>query len=253
MFDDLFDITILEIATAHIKKCPKPFQRMNKKRHAYGLFYVAAGGATFFYKKTEFTVVQNSMILLDKESDYHYHCIGEENLVFYIIDFHMEKNNQMPVDGYMGEHKFLGPQFERICDIWAKKQLGFKLQSKSVLYQILCELTRIFAGSVAKGKNFQKVFPAVEYMNQFYHSEITVDKLAQLCNMSETHFRRIFGEVYNIPPKRFLSALKIERAKELLKTGLYNVSETAELTGFQNVYHFSHCFKRITGVSPSKY
>ena len=45
----------------------------------------------------------------------------------------------------------------------------------------------------------------------------------------------------------------MEKAKELLITGHYTVSEIAYECGFENVYYFSNVFKKIVGVSPTAY
>lgn len=53
-------------------------------------------------------------------------------------------------------------------------------------------------------------------------------------------------------PVEYINKLRIKKACELLKSGMYTVSEAAEKTGFTNVYYFSRIFKSITGVNPKK-
>jgi AraC-like DNA-binding protein len=52
---------------------------------------------------------------------------------------------------------------------------------------------------------------------------------------------------------QYVARLKTDRAKELLSTGLYTVTEIALLCGFKNVYYFSRVFKNAVGISPGKY
>ncbi len=54
-------------------------------------------------------------------------------------------------------------------------------------------------------------------------------------------------------PVKYITQLRVEKAKELLITNRYKVSEIAEMCGFENVYYFSNVFKKQVGVSPKTY
>jgi AraC-like DNA-binding protein len=74
-------------------------------------------------------------------------------------------------------------------------------------------------------------------------------ELARGAGFSEKHFRRSFEQVYGITPGRFLSAVRIDRAKELLARGL-SVTEACMQVGFSSLGSFSMRFSRETGRSP---
>jgi len=54
-------------------------------------------------------------------------------------------------------------------------------------------------------------------------------------------------------PIKYITMLRMEKAKELLITGHYKVSEIAGMCGFENVYYFSNVFKKHEGISPKNY
>ena len=60
-------------------------------------------------------------------------------------------------------------------------------------------------------------------------------------------------EKYGVSPKRYIIQLKINYACDLLKSGDYSVKETAEMSGFEDLYFFSRQFKEYMGMSPAKY
>lgn len=70
---------------------------------------------------------------------------------------------------------------------------------------------------------------------------------------SYAHLCRVFKREYGIAPLRYVNALRIERAKLLLRDTELTVSEVAERTGFDNLSYFSRLFSRIAGISPSAY
>jgi AraC-like DNA-binding protein len=68
--------------------------------------------------------------------------------------------------------------------------------------------------------------------------------------MAADHLRRIFRERVGTSPKHYLTGLRMERAKELLRMGS-SVKQVAAEVGFADPYHFSREFRRTQGVSPS--
>lgn len=93
----------------------------------------------------------------------------------------------------------------------------------------------------------------VEYMHQHFGEKITIEKLAKRANMSESHFIRVFKKETGLSPVDYLIALRIEKAKKLLRAGTKNVTEISMLCGFNSTSHFSSSFSRSEGISPSKY
>ena len=71
--------------------------------------------------------------------------------------------------------------------------------------------------------------------------------------MSETYFRRIFLRNFGISPIKYINNLKIDRAKDLITSGYYSISEAAEASGFHDNAYFTRKFKEATGVTPLEY
>ena len=52
---------------------------------------------------------------------------------------------------------------------------------------------------------------------------------------------------------KYLIYLRINKSIEYLQSGLYNITEVAELTGYKDIKHFSKSFKKVMGIAPSAY
>ncbi len=91
-----------------------------------------------------------------------------------------------------------------------------------------------------------------EYLNENICNEVQLSDISSKFSYSLSSIKRIFKRETGFGIIEYLTNLRIERAKELLKDG-YSVKETATLSGFPNVYYFSNTFKNKTGISPSKY
>lgn len=82
---------------------------------------------------------------------------------------------------------------------------------------------------------------------------INIQELAKMCGITPEYFRRIFKSFYGVSPVNYINNMKITRARELLESQMYSVTETAQMSGYSELSYFSREFKRILGICPSEY
>lgn len=82
---------------------------------------------------------------------------------------------------------------------------------------------------------------------------VTVAELTALAHMGESAFRGAFVKATGESPRRYLENLRIERAARMLLDGDAPVAAVAEAVGYDDPYHFSRVFKRVTGRPPSEF
>jgi AraC-like DNA-binding protein len=90
-------------------------------------------------------------------------------------------------------------------------------------------------------------------MQEKLGEEITIDDLARAALFSKFHFSRLFQRTTGVSPGRFLSALRLERAKQLLVSTSLNVVDISHRVGYTSVGTFSSRFSSSVGVSPTAY
>lgn len=141
--------------------------------------------------------------------------------------------------------------FKKAELVWRKKQAGYKYTAMGYLYEILGLLE--YGETYTPNSKINKIKPGIDYITEHYTENINVEEIAKMCNISHTYFKKIFSGIYGTAPKSYVIDLRIRYACDLLKSQMHSVGEAAELSGFQNVYYFSRCFKKIMGISPSEY
>lgn len=124
----------------------------------------------------------------------------------------------------------------------------------SVLYEILAEITEEKTAEHGEKKAVPKrMLEAREYLDLHFSEEISIAALAEKADVSETYFRREFRKHFQLAPAAYLKRIRLERARILLDTGLYTVSETAVRCGFYSASYFSREFTGKYGLTPREY
>ncbi|MFW6270472.1 MAG: helix-turn-helix domain-containing protein [Bacillota bacterium] len=93
----------------------------------------------------------------------------------------------------------------------------------------------------------------INYLNENYDQDFSLEQIASLANYSPFHFIRLFKAKTGKTPFAYLFDIKINKAKQLLKNSDLSITDICFASGFNNRSHFSVVFKRKTGYSPSQY
>jgi transcriptional regulator GlxA family with amidase domain len=92
-----------------------------------------------------------------------------------------------------------------------------------------------------------------EVVNNHVFSDLSIEDLANLSNLSLSTFNRVFQTTFNDTPANYIKNKRLERVKELLSASSLSVSEIAYQTCFTDVAHLSRSFKVAFDCSPSKF
>jgi transcriptional regulator GlxA family with amidase domain len=90
----------------------------------------------------------------------------------------------------------------------------------------------------------------LEYVDQHFDEQLTLESLANVARLSVHHFARAFRQSTGEPPHQYLLRRRIERATEMLKESERPLSEIALAVGFSDHSHFARHFRRFVGMSP---
>jgi AraC family transcriptional regulator len=98
----------------------------------------------------------------------------------------------------------------------------------------------------------QKLVRAVEYIQDQLNADLTVSGIAHAVGMSRNHFTRLFKESTGQTPYQYVVDARVKKAKELLTTGKFTISQAAYHVGFVDQSPLTRHFKRVFGLPPSR-
>ena len=95
---------------------------------------------------------------------------------------------------------------------------------------------------------------AVDFIDHNYmDEEISLNKAAHVANVSANHFSALFSQNMGQTFTEYLTDLRMNKAKELLRCTAMRSREIAGEVGYKDAHYFSYLFKKTQGMTPSEY
>ncbi|MBZ9536395.1 helix-turn-helix transcriptional regulator [Cytobacillus oceanisediminis] len=93
----------------------------------------------------------------------------------------------------------------------------------------------------------------ISYIQDNYTNDLSLGEVADHFQLSESYVSKLIKDHLKSSFKNYVNQLKVEKSKDLLKSGKYMVSEVGEMVGCKNVNTFIRIFKQYEGITPGKY
>ncbi len=104
-----------------------------------------------------------------------------------------------------------------------------------------------------KSKNDKVVSDIKAIICKTYMTDISVNKIAQMVYLSPNYISLIFKKETGVTVTDYLTGIRIDRAKELLKDTELLIQQVSEMVGYEDASYFSKVFKKVTGIHPLRY
>ncbi|QNR25467.1 methylated-DNA--[protein]-cysteine S-methyltransferase [Croceimicrobium hydrocarbonivorans] len=101
--------------------------------------------------------------------------------------------------------------------------------------------------------NYQRIARVIEYIQNHYQEQPSLEELAAQVHLSPFHFQRLFRDWAGTSPKKFLQYTSLNHAKKLLAEQEASLAETAFQTGLSGTSRLHDLFINIQGMSPAEY
>lgn len=93
---------------------------------------------------------------------------------------------------------------------------------------------------------------AIQYIQSHYSEPLSLEDVARAINLSTSYLSSLFSKVLGTTFISYVQSVRIERAKQLLRTTL-KIYEIAALIGYEDEKYFSQVFRKVEGISPSQF
>jgi AraC-like DNA-binding protein len=102
-------------------------------------------------------------------------------------------------------------------------------------------------------KHMDIIYKAIEYIKRNYAEKLTLQQIADHLFISRQYFCKIFKAETSQTPIGYVTFVRIEESKKLLRDSSINIIDIPERVGFENQSYFTKIFKKEAGVTPARY
>ena len=229
-----------------------PMHNIGRSHH--GLLYSLEGRETYILENSTIQTEPGNVIYLPKSAHYYVE-MSDPCCVALCIDFETSAPMNSPAFQLTPlNNRLIKSFFTEMEHIWQIKHIGWEAECMSLLYRIMAELEKQAQQRYYPSSTQKRIQPSVDYLHEhFQDSSLRVEILAEQSGFHPRYFAKIFKDIYGVSPKQYLTQLRMERARELILSNRYTISQVAQMTGFMEIYHFSKTLKHEHGISPSDY
>ncbi len=257
-------LIVTSCGTYHLYTRPKLPTWRPRGRLDFQLLYIASGKAHFHFDGKEQIVTAGHMVLYRPKEPQKYEYYGEDQTEVYWVHFtggnvtNLLRSYGLPDDKkvfYCGSGMEYQTIFRSMINELQMCKESYPEMLEMYLKQIFIMLQRFFQTSskVSNTQAAEEIDKATIYFNEHYSEEIYVDEYAKEHNISISWFIRNFKHYTGVTPMQYILNKRIYNAEALLQNPQYNITEIANIVGYDNPLYFSRIFKKAKGLSPSEY
>lgn len=257
-------LIVTSCGTYHLYTRPKLPTWRPRGRRDFQLLYIASGKAHFHFDGKEQIVTAGHMVLYRPKEPQKYEYYGEDQTEVYWVHFTggnvtnilrsygITDNKKVFYCGSGLDYKNL---FRSMINELQMCKENYAEMLEMYLRQIFIMLQRYFTDSLKTDNThvIEEIDKAAIYFNEHYSEEISIEEYAQNNHFSVSWFIRNFKHCTGFTPMQYILSKRIYNAEILLHDSTYNVTEIAEIVGYENPLYFSRIFKKVKGLSPSEY
>lgn len=262
--DKTHPIFVGSCGTYHLITRPKLPTHRPRGRLDYQLLYVASGKAHFYFNGVEEIVPAGNMVLYRPKEEQRYYYYGIDQTEVYWV--HFTGNNVKNILRRYGIaddahiiHTGTSLAYKQLFLQMIQELKLCKEDYEEMLVNHLSQLLILLHRAIdsrPRGKSpflMNEMDAAVRFFHENYNRPISIEDYAADHHMSVSWFIRNFKEYTSSTPAQYILSLRVSNAQTLLEGTSYNITEIANIVGYDNPLYFSRVFRKQCGMSPSDF
>ncbi len=164
---------------------------------------------------------------------------------------------RLPVILSPAKAKFIGGLVRKVRALQqdsAPQSTPCLLKMKSLAFDIMGKICQCGTPiEFHKATAIERLLPVIRAIEERPDRPLTLVNMAKLIGVSVPRLHVMFREIFRLSPHRYLLEARVKAARMKLLVTDTSIQDIAFATGFDDPYHFSRAFKRLTGLAPSLY
>ncbi|MBP3916286.1 MULTISPECIES: AraC family transcriptional regulator [unclassified Clostridium] len=242
---------------------------------------VLDGSCDYRINLDSFVINKGDILIIDSQSLHSLTYIPSKNMTWASFVFNINMLKSSNTDGAL--LKYIAPLlnhehqlpiilkdnidcYSKIFDViediiycYYEKDIAYELELKSLLFKFFSLLYKNDLIKKHQSKNnltintTDKIKLVLNYINDHYSEDISINTLAELCEYSEYHFMRFFKKHIGLTCVQYINNLRLEKSSILLTSTNNAIMDVSLEVGFDNLSYFNKLFKRKYNLTPKEF
>ena len=242
---------------------------------------VIDGSCDYRIDLDKFTINKGDILIVSPQALHSFNLIPENTMTWVSFVFNINMLKSYDTDGAL--LKYIAPilnhehelpiiiqdniecykkifnAIENIIYCYYEKDIAYELELKSLLFKFFSLLYKNNLIEKQKNKNpitisnTDKIKLALNYINEHYSEDISINTLSELCEYSEYHFMRFFKKHIGLTCIQYINNLRLEKSSILLTSTNNPIMDISLEVGFDNLSYFNKLFKRKYNLTPKEF
>lgn len=263
--NEYFDLTIYQYGC---EKC-QPFHTFGPGMRSHYLIHCVLSGkgtccASFGGRDFSWQLHEGQAFLIEPGKLVHYFADGQDPWEYMWIEFDGMKAKEYLSQAGLSQ---ASPIYHPVSSQGREECFGYLRQMLDNPNLLPCQvigLAYLFFGALIQSsrdgrkpvKNSIQDFyiqSTVDFVENHYMEEISVEDMAANLNLNRTYFSKLFKKLTTKSPQDFLIQYRMNKACQLLRSTDFPISQVAQMVGYHNPFHFTRAFKSVFQIPPQQW
>ena len=229
----------------------------------YVFMYCEKGEVDFRIEARSYRMIPGVVLLMAPHLPHALSAIRDADQQYIVTHFKLPPESTllrsfpMAVQIARKDRAFMSERLHELVKEWTERRTGYDLLVSGLMIEVLGMVWRHSVTSVQPvavvSKAWRNIEGVIPWIHQRSRESLSIDEMAAKAGLSPAYFCKAFKEYTGRSPHNYLNSIRVENARQLLCDAELNCTEVGERVGFPTVAAFSKVFRKVVGMSPSRW
>ncbi|MCL1883778.1 MAG: AraC family transcriptional regulator [Defluviitaleaceae bacterium] len=228
-----------------------------KRTNYIDLTYITGGQAVYTINRKKITAEEGDVLCIPRGSERSAVSYDPAKFECYAANFNLvslmgeEITVPLPLCSKVGIHNDLISHYRRLNEDFLTRSPGYEMRSRGRFMLILQRFMEMLVYEVDTYKFDPRVKQSIRFITENYAEPLNISTVAAAVSLNPVYFGTLFKRETRMAFRDYLNTIRVNQAEDMLRAGIWNVTEVASHCGYSDVFYFSRIFKKLKGIPPS--
>lgn len=154
----------------------------------------------------------------------------------------------------LDEYDWMNERMQRLYELWKSQAAGFEWIARLQFLNIMHWLGQLLdSKQQQEDQTTRLIMDSMQYIREHYAEQLERDQLARMASLSPSYYSIMFKRYSGYTPMEYMNKVRLDHAKQKLRSNREPISTIARDVGFQDPLYFTRLFSREVGMSPRNF